>query len=91
MKLIQKKYLIFNKWFLYELLKYRKNIQNKMVDREESTKLSFDWNDHIILKELKKKIENVIGKFSVNDFEPHFITTRFPQDFMLIPVKILMI
>ena len=50
-----------------------------MVDREESTKLSFDWNDHIILKELKKKIENVIGKFSVNDFEPHFITTRFPK------------
>ena len=49
-----------------------------MVDREESTKLSFDWNDHIILKELKKKIENVIGKFSVNDFEPR-LSTRFPK------------
>ena len=26
----------------------------KMVDREESTKLPFDWNDHIIFKELKE-------------------------------------
>jgi len=64
--------------FCNELLKCRKNIQKKMVDREESTKLPFDWNDHIIFKELKKKIENITGTFNVNDFEPHFITTRFP-------------
>ena len=61
-----------------EILHYRNSISKRMVDREESTKIPFDWNDSEILKNLKKKIENKTGEFKVKDFEPHFITTRFP-------------
>ena len=31
----------------------------------------------LFLKNLRKN-ENITGTFNVNDFEPHFITTRFP-------------
>jgi hypothetical protein len=61
-----------------ELLEYRKYLSKKMVDREESTKLPFDFNDNSFLKSIKIKIEEIVGEFEVKDFEPHFITTRFP-------------
>ena len=61
-----------------ELLNFRNSALKVMVDREESTKVPFDWNDSKILNNLKNKIENITGSFKVNDFEPHFITTRFP-------------
>jgi len=61
-----------------QLLNFKKKSAKRMVDREESTKIPFDWKDAKILTNLKKKIENETGKFEVKDFEPHFITTRFP-------------
>ena len=61
-----------------EIQEYKASLSKRMVDREESTKIPFDWNDSEILKKLKKKIEDKTGKFKVKDFEPHFITTRFP-------------
>ena len=61
-----------------ELLELRKSIKNKMVDREESTKVAFNFEQSDISKKLKNKVEEKIGEFYVNDFEPHFITTRFP-------------
>ncbi len=61
-----------------EILNYRNSISKRMVDREESTKIPFNWGDSELLRDLKKKIENRTGEFTVKDFEPHFITTRFP-------------
>ena len=61
-----------------EILNYRNSISKRMVDREESTKIPFNWDDSELLKNLKKKIESRTGEFTVKDFEPHFITTRFP-------------
>ena len=40
-----------------ELLDFRKNASQSMVDREESTKIPFEWKDGKILANLKKKIE----------------------------------
>jgi len=67
-----------------ELLKYLRNLQNKSVgksksvEREESTKIFFHFNQSEILKNIKKKIEEKIGEFFVNDFQPHIITSRYP-------------
>ena len=61
-----------------ELLDCRKSLSKKMVDREESTKVPFEFNENDLLRNLKTKIEEVVGEFEVKDFEPHFITTRFP-------------
>ena len=67
-----------------EFLEYFKNLKNKSVgksksvDREESTKIFFDLNQSELLKKLKLKIEEYLGEFFVNDFQPHIITCRFP-------------
>ncbi len=67
-----------------KLLEYFRNLKNKSVgknksvDREESTKIFFDFNQSEFLKKLKLRIEENVGKFFVNDFQPHVITTRFP-------------
>ena len=52
--------------------------KNKFMNREESTKIFFDFNMNKKTKSLKKKIEEEIGEFFVNDFQPHLITSRFP-------------
>jgi len=67
-----------------EILDYLRNLKNKSVgksksiEREESTKIFFDFNQTDILKKLKKKIEETTGEFYVNDFQPHVITSRYP-------------
>ena len=61
-----------------EILDFKNNASQRMVDREESTKIPFEWKDSYILLNLKKKIEDLKGEFEVKDFEPHIITTRFP-------------
>ena len=67
-----------------EFLEYFRNLKNKSVgksksvDREESTKIFFDLNQSELLKKLKLKIEEYVGEFFVNDFQPHIITCRFP-------------
>ncbi len=67
-----------------EILDYLRNLKNKSVgqsksvDREESTKIFFEFNQSEKLKKLRKKIEDTIGEFYVNDFQPHIITSRYP-------------
>jgi len=81
--------VVMKKNFLSEneckkLLEYFKNLKNKSVgksksvDREESTKIFFDFHQSELVKKLKLKIEEHIGEFFVNDFQPHIITCRFP-------------
>ena len=60
------------------ILKNKSVGKSKSVDREESTKIFFDFNQSEFLKKLKLRIEENVGKFFVNDFQPHVITTRFP-------------
>ena len=79
---MKKKFLSENE--CKELLEYFRNLKNKSigksksVDREESTKIFFGFHQSEFLKKLKPKIEEYIGEFFVNDFQPHIITCRFP-------------
>ena len=52
--------------------------KSKYVNREESTKIFFDFNMNKKTKNLREKIQDEIGEFFVNDFQPHLITSRFP-------------
>lgn len=67
-----------------EILVYFRNLKNKSVgksksvDREESTKIFFDFDQSDQLIKLKKRIEEQVGEFYVNDFQPHIITSRYP-------------
>lgn len=67
-----------------EIIEYLRNLKNKSVgksqtvEREESTKIFFDFNQSEDLRKLRKKIEEIIGEFYVNDFQPHIITSRYP-------------
>ena len=67
-----------------ELLVYFRNLKNKSVgksqsvEREESTKIFFDFNQSDKLLNLKKRIEQKVGEFYINDFQPHIITSRYP-------------
>lgn len=67
-----------SKDFCEDLLNFRKSVSKKMVDREESTKVPFIFEDSSLTKKLKNDIQEIVGEFFVKDFEPHFITTRFP-------------
>jgi hypothetical protein len=66
------------------LIEYFKNLKEKSIgksqyiEREESTKVFFKFDQSQELKKLKKKIEDHIGEFYVNDFQPHLITSRYP-------------
>ena len=79
-----KKEKILSKNECVELVEYLRNLKNKSigksksVDREESTKIFFNFDQSDSLKKLKSKIEEQIGEFFVNDFQPHMITCRFP-------------
>jgi hypothetical protein len=64
--------------FCKELLDFRNSRSKKMVDREESTKVPFLFDESSITQTLKNKIKETVGEFFIKDFEPHFITTRFP-------------
>jgi len=78
----KKKFLLDSE--VNELLEYLRSLKNKSagksksVDREESTKIFFEFNQSDFLKKLKIKIEDQIGEFFVNDVKPHIITSRFP-------------
>ena len=67
-----------------EILDHLRNLKNKSVgksksvDREESTKIFFEFHQTEKLKKIRKKIEETIGEFYVNDFQPHIITSRYP-------------
>jgi len=65
-------------------LDYFVNLKNKsigksqFIEREESSKIFFKLDQSKELKELKEKVEAHLGEFYVNDFQPHFITSRYP-------------
>ena len=67
-----------------EVLSYLRNLSNKssgksqLVEREESTKIFFNFDQSPIIKNIKNKIQEIIGEFYVNDFQPHIITSRYP-------------
>ena len=67
-----------------EILDYLRNLKNQsvgksqMVKREESTKIFFNFEQSKLLNKIKAKIENLVGEFFVNDFQPHIITSRYP-------------
>lgn len=52
--------------------------KSQYVEREESTKIFFKFDQSNELKNLKEKIEDHIGEFYVNDFQPHMLTSRYP-------------
>ena len=52
--------------------------KSQYVEREESTKNFFKFDQSNELKNLKEKIEDHIGEFYVNDFQPHMLTSRYP-------------
>ena len=52
--------------------------KSQYVEREESTKIFFKFDQSNELKKLKEKIEDQIGEFYVNDFQPHMLTSRYP-------------
>ena len=68
------------KYFLNLFRNMRKKSigKSKFVNREESTKIFFDFNKNKETKNLKKRLEEELGEFFVNDFQPHLITSRFP-------------
>jgi hypothetical protein len=67
-----------------DFVEYFNNLKEKSIgksqyiEREESTKIFFNFSQSKELKNLKKKIEEHIGEFYVNDFQPHMITSRYP-------------
>ena len=52
--------------------------KSQYVEREESTKIFFKFDQSKELKNLKVKIEDQLGGFYVNDFQPHMLTSRYP-------------
>ncbi len=66
------------------LINYFRNLKNKSVgksqfiEREESTKIFFKLDQTQEIKKLHQKIQDIIGEFYVNDFQPHIITSRYP-------------
>ena len=67
-----------------DFVEYFNNLKEKSIgksqyiEREESTKIFFNFSQSKKLKNLKEKIEDHIGEFYVNDFQPHMITSRYP-------------
>jgi len=62
----------------FQNLKEKSIGKSQYIEREESTKIFFKFDQSQELKKLKKKIEDHIGEFYVNDFQPHLITSRYP-------------
>ena len=68
---------VFDRQFLREL----EEINNSLVaqvDRTDSKKATFSFNDNEKFIKLKTTLTDLIGEFFVNDFKQHFITSRFP-------------
>ena len=67
-----------------DFIEYFNNLKEKSIgksqyiEREESTKIFFNFDQSKELKNLKEKVEEHIGEFYVNDFQPHMITSRYP-------------
>jgi hypothetical protein len=63
---------------LFRNMKIKSIGKNKFVNREESTKIFFDFNKNKATKIFKEKLQDELGEFFINDFQPHLITSRFP-------------
>jgi|TARA_B110000037_G_C17024639_1_gene466836 hypothetical protein len=63
---------------LFRKMPHKSIGKNKFVDREESTKIFFDFNMNKKTKSLKKKIQDELGDFFLNDVSAHLTTSRYP-------------
>ena len=68
---------IFDINFLEELEEVHKTLLAQ-VDRVDSKKVSFSFNENEKFIKLEKILKEFFGDLHVNDFKPHFITSRFP-------------
>ena len=69
---------LFDVDFINDLNNIRLDALKAKIERQDSTKIPFDFNDHELLTKLYKIIKKELGDFYVNDFSPHFITSKFP-------------
>ena len=69
---------VFDLKFLKELDLIRKNELDTQVNREDANKSSFNFDQHELFVELKKILHSELGDFYINDFSPHFNTSKFP-------------
>ena len=68
---------VFDRQFLKELEDINTSLVAQ-VDRTDSKKASFSFDENEKFIKLKKTLTDLIGEFFVNDFKQHFITSRFP-------------
>ena len=69
---------LFDINFINDLNNIRLNKLKAKVIRQDSTKVPFEFNDHELLTKLYEIIKKSLGDFYINDFSPHFITSKFP-------------
>jgi hypothetical protein len=69
---------LFDVNFINDLNNFRMNKIKNIIIREDATKLPFTFDSHELLIKLDKIIKKELGDFYVNDFSPHFITSKFP-------------
>ena len=67
----------FERSFIEELDELHSKISAK-VQREDSKKVPFAFEENEKFTNLLKLIHDELGKFFINDFSPHFITSKFP-------------
>ena len=68
---------IFDINFLKELEDINETL-SAQVDRADSKKASFSFKENAHFIKLEKILKEFLGDLYINDFKPHFITSRFP-------------
>ena len=69
---------LFDTNFINDLNNFRLNKLKVTLNREDSTKISFEFDSNELFIKLHKIIKKELGDFYINDFSPHFITSKFP-------------
>ena len=69
---------LFDTDFINDLNNFRLNKLKVTLNREDSTKISFEFDSNELFIKLHKIIKKELGDFYINDFSPHFITSKFP-------------
>ena len=69
---------LFDTDFINDLNNFRLNKLKATINREDATKISFQFDSNELFIKLHKIIKKELGDFYINDFSPHFITSKFP-------------
>ena len=64
--------------FINDLNNIRNNELKAKVNRQDSTKIPFEFKKHELFIKLHEIIKSKLGNFYINDFSPHFLTSKFP-------------